>query len=283
MFEMTQFFCNMGMTRPLSISSRRKMTAISSRPSKAESLYSWAMLPVYICQGLRVRARTHRMPPPHSNGTYEFEGQGETLRILIVGDSSAAGVGVDNISKSFGYFLPAFLNERSGRPVIARIAGMNSATSAQIRDFVVPHIDPRSFHFIALNIGTNDAKNFHHGRSFCRSFGTLLYALKARFPEAVIIWSGVINMENVPALPSPLNRILGIRSRMIDSLGRRLCQERGVLAPEPEWRVIPENFSHDGFHASEAGYREWASNMAAYILALEAEKHSQKSALPSMV
>jgi len=77
-------------------------------------------------------------------------------------------------------------------------------------------------------------------------------------------------METFPALPQPLARILGIRSRLVDTYGRRLCLERGALAPHSEWRAVPENFSADGFHASEKGYREWAEAMAGYILAIEA-------------
>lgn len=241
-------------------------------PTFSEILYSWAMLPVYAWQGSRVRKRTHRMPPPQSNGYLDFPGKGKAIKLLVIGDSSAAGVGVETIEQSFAGQLPRFLNEFTGRPVHTRIAGMNSATSAQIRDYAVPHIEMDGFDYVTLNIGINDAKNFHRGNRFCANFGTLLYALKARLPSAQIIWSGVLDLETVPSLPSPLSRILGIRSRILDRNGRLLCRERGVLAPDPEWRAIPENFSADGFHASEAGYREWAENMARYILSLEVEK-----------
>lgn len=241
-------------------------------PSRAAALATWAALPVYVWQGLAVRRRTQRMAPPVHPGELRFEGQGAPLRLLVTGDSSAAGVGVDTIQESFAGILPRLLRERSGRPVSARIAGMNSATSADIRDHVVPHVEPRDFDYVALNIGTNDAKNFHTVRRFSRDFGTLIYALRARFPAATIIWSGVLDLEDAPALPSPLDRILGVRSRLIDARGRTLCQERGALAPQSEWRPVPANFSADGFHASHAGYGEWADSMADYILWLEAEK-----------
>lgn len=240
-----------------------------TRPSHLEALSSWLALPVYVWQGLGVRRRTRRMAPPPNSAIRDFAGDGKPLRLLVIGDSSAAGVGVDSIDKCFAGLLPRFVSEQTGRPVTVRIAGMNSATSDQIRDHVVPHIEPRDFNYIALNIGTNDAKNFHSRRRFKRDFGTLLYALRARFPSATIIWSGVLDMKDVPALPSPLNRVLGVRSRLIDHMGRVLCHERGALAPAPEWRAIPENFSADGFHASEAGYREWAENLARYIAELE--------------
>jgi hypothetical protein len=111
--------------------------------------------------------------------------------------------------------------------------------------------------------------------------------MRARFPHATIIWSGVLDLEKVPALPRPLARILGIRSRIIDTNGRTLCHERGALAPYGEWRAVPENFSADGFHASEQGYREWAESVAEHILALEAERphrlHPQSQSRTSFV
>lgn len=245
---------------------------MTARPSLAEALLSWLALPVYVWQGLGVRRRTERMAPPPNPGTIETPGNGEPLRLLVIGDSSAAGVGVTTIDQCFAGQLPRFLAELTGRPILTRIAGMNSATSGQIRDHVVPHVEPRDFDYVALNIGTNDAKNFHTKRRFKREFGTLIYALRARFPAATIIWSGVLDLQHVPSLPRPLNAVLGIRARLIDHQGRVLCQERGALAPEPEWRIVPENFSSDGFHASAAGYREWASNLAELIHELEARR-----------
>ncbi len=239
------------------------------KPSFGEIALSWLGLPFYVWQGLGVRRRTHRMSPPPNPGWQEIPGSGRPMRLLVIGDLSAAGVGVETLAQSFAGQLPRFLNQRSGRPVATLVAGMNSATSGQLRDHVVPHIEPRDFDYVALNIGTNDAKNFHSRKRFCAEFGTLLYALRTRFPAATIIWAGVLDLSHVPALPFPLNRILGVRARLMDTSGKRLCRERGALAPEPEWRIIAENFSADGFHASAAGYREWAERLAAYILSLE--------------
>lgn len=237
--------------------------------TRLESLISWLALPVYMWQGLAVRRRTTRMPPPETDGWVRHSGAGKPLHLLVVGDSSAAGVGAATIENSLGGVLASLLAEATARPVAIRVAGMNSATAADIRDFVVPNLERSDFDYVCLNIGINDAKNFHSGRRFCRDFGTLIYALKAKFPGAVLIWSGVLDLEKVPALPTPLNRILGIRSRIIDRNGRILCRERGAHAPPSNWRAVRENFAADGFHASERGYREWADGLADYILRYE--------------
>lgn len=247
--------------------------------TKFEILYSWIMFPVYAWQGSKVRANTPRMDPPITTGvvslkstfktTEKTKTQKQELRILLIGDSSAAGVGVDTIEQSLGGHLCRLLHDTTKLNVSVRIAGNNSATANQLRDYVVPHIEHEHFDFIALNVGTNDAKNFHRGSTFCKNFGTLLYALKSKFPAAQIIWSGIIDLEELEMLPKPLNKILGIRSRILNHNGQILCAERGALAPgNKEWKVITENFSKDGFHASSLGYERWAQGIADYIISL---------------
>ena len=61
---------------------------------KIQSILSWLCLPVYVWQGLAVRRRSLRMEPPATNGLIEISGKGKTLSVLLLGDSSAAGVGV---------------------------------------------------------------------------------------------------------------------------------------------------------------------------------------------
>lgn len=162
--------------------------------------------------------------------------------------------------------MPGLLNNALGRPVYQRTSGNNSATSGSIRDHVLPHLEAETYDFVIISIGTNDAKNFHSGRRFCREFGTLIYGIGTKFPDAEIIWQGLIDMKDVPVLPKPLNTILGIRSRVLRKNGKQLCFERGALAPESNWQPLPENFSRDGFHASEKGYEAWAQELADYIV-----------------
>ena len=226
--------------------------------SRAEILLSWLALPVYVWQGLAVRRSSIRMAPPVRPANVEIEGEGDELRILVVGDSSAAGVGVSDFNHSVAGRLPHLLAKKTKRPVSARTSGNNSATAGQILNHVVPNLEFTRLDYIVINIGTNDAKNFHSGKRFCKEFGGLLYALQAKFPGAQIIWSGLIDISNIPLLPSPLNKILGIRSRVIRKNGKILCYERGALAPETNWRPVRENFAEDGFHASSQGYEEWA-------------------------
>ena len=119
-----------------------------------------------------------------------------------------------------------------------------------------------------MAVGTNDAKNFHTVRRFKREFGGLLYALRAKWPQAHIVWSPVIDMTRVPALPPLLGRLLEIRAGLLNRMGERLCHERGAVAAARLPVDDPATgFSKDGFHASEAGYAAWARHMLPFVLA----------------
>ena len=246
------------------------------------ALCTWFAFPVYVWQGIATRRRVERMAPPAGVSTGFFGGPergagrdgpdglprdgGAHIRLLVIGDSSAAGVGVSRIEESLAPRLAEKLHALSGRTVAWRAAGFNSAVAGEIRDHVVPNLAREAFSHIVLHIGTNDAKNFHTARRFKKAFGGLLYALRAKWPEARIVWSPPVDLQRVPALPKALARILEGRAKIIRRTGARLCIERGAVAATSLPRVEPIGFSRDGFHASAEGYAYMASHLAGYVL-----------------
>jgi len=233
-----------------------------------DAFLSWLLFPVYVWQGLGVRRRVERMVPPagrHSGICGRDGRESAPIRLLVIGDSSAAGVGVDVIEDSLAPKLAERLYALTGHAVAWRAAGSNSAISSEVRDHVVPHLE-EPFTHIVLMIGTNDAKNFHAASRFKKSFGTLLYALKAKWPDARIVWSPPVDFERVPALPRGLAKVLELRARMVRRLGARLCAERGVTSATTLPRVEPAGFSRDGFHASVEGYAYVANHLVTYVI-----------------
>lgn len=231
------------------------------------ALISWIALPVYVWQGVGVRMRTQRMAPPEGPVIHRVAGSGEPVRVLVLGDSSAASVGIAHTDGGLAAVLAPLVAQASGRPVEWRAAGFNSATAGQLRDFVVPNLPYEPWSFVIVAVGTNDAKNFHTVRRFKREFGGLLYALRAKWPQAQILWSPVVDMTRVPALPPLLGRLLEIRATLINRMGERLCRERGAVAAARLPVEDPASgFSEDGFHASEAGYAAWARHMLPFVV-----------------
>ncbi|MCC0036888.1 MAG: SGNH/GDSL hydrolase family protein [Hoeflea sp.] len=241
-------------------------------------LVSWVLVPVAVSKGLGVRRVVPRLPPPRGRPRGQ-SGEGDAdIRILVVGDSSAAGVGADRIEETLGPQVAAILGEATGKAVAWRNAGANSAIAAQVRDHVIPHIEERDFTHVIVTVGTNDAKNFVTRSAFKKAFGGLLYAIHARWPEARVYWSPVVDMPDVPALPSSLAFILGLRAQIINAMGIQLCRERNAIALERLPVEGAEGFAVDGFHANALGYRHWAQHIARIIQAeAPAPSSSQRS------
>lgn len=235
--------------------------------SRLLPLLTWLAFPIYVWQGVGVRLRTERMMPAKGRVLHRIDGAEPALGLLVLGDSSAASVGIGDSERGLASQLAGLMAERTGKAVRWRAAGFNSATAGRIRDHVVPNLPHEPWTHIVLSIGTNDTKNFHSVPRWDREFGTLLYALRAKWPEARLIWSPVIDMTRVPALPRTLARILEVRAQAINRMGIRLCRERSAIAA-PRLPVIDPTvgFSTDGFHASEAGYRAWAEHLVDLLL-----------------
>lgn len=252
---------------PPAIFLRIRLRAKRDAMSRLAPLLSWLALPVYVWQGLGVRRRTPRMLPASGPVRHRIAGAEPEIRLLVLGDSSAASVGIESSEQGLAAELSRLVAAQTGRAVVWRAAGFNSATSGQIRDHVLPNLAPEPWTHIVLSVGTNDAKNFHTVSRFKREFGGLLYALRAKWPEARVVWSPVVEMTRVPALPPLLGRILEIRAGAINARGEALCFERGAV-PATRLPILDPaaGFSTDGFHASAAGYAAWAEHLLPLVL-----------------
>lgn len=229
-------------------------------------LVSWFMVPIALWQGIGVRRRVPRMAPPVGDPFGTFGDKDPGIRLLVIGDSSAAGVGVEHMHEGLGSNLARILHERTGQSVVWRQAGANSATTEQIRDYVAPYLADQDFTHIVITAGTNDMKNFLPKRRFKRGFGGLLYTIDTIWPRAMTVWSPIIDMRTVPALPTALAHILELRVKLMNDMGRELCAERRAHAA-PQLRTDGvEGFAIDGFHASAFGYSYWANHLADFIL-----------------
>lgn len=235
-------------------------------PPAVAALVSWLLLPVYAVQGLWVRERSMRLPPAPGPLTGQVGAGEPAVKLLTLGDSTAASVGIASTLDGVTAQLARLVHERTGLAVAWRTSGHNSAVAEEIRDHVVPHIEPRDFTHILITIGTNDTKNFHTLRRWKHGFGGLLYALHARFPDAKLFWSEAVDPRDVPGLPWPLAPIMRLRRDLVNRVGQELCFERGCTSVRPIPDVMPAGFAIDGFHASEEGYRHWAETVADYIL-----------------
>ena len=233
------------------------------------SLISWACVPIALYQGIKVRKKSGRMAPA-LGPLYGVAGEENKniphISLLVIGDSSAAAVGAEHTNEGLAAQLAKLMATQTNTPVHWLMAGANSATSGQVLNAVLPYLERKTYSHIVITLGTNDAKNFNTVSRFKRDFGDLLYATKAKFPDATIIWSPPIDMTSVPALPPMLAFILNLRRGLIHAKGAQLCAERYTIAASPLVVEDKIGFAADGFHANQIGYGAWAAHLLPFLL-----------------
>ena len=210
-----------------------------------------AFLPVLAVQGRRVRRTVERLP--EAEGTTGRVGEGgDTLRVVVVGDSVAAGVGVIGHEQSMAGRLAHHLHARSGRSVEWVVAARSGADAAGVATLAVGSPRLADAHVVAVSVGVNDVKDLRSDASFRSGLRDLLGAIVEASPTARVFLLGLPPVERLPALPRPLADLLGARGRRLDRIGREVAasfpQVVRLELTDEDLREVAHPFATDGFH-----------------------------------
>jgi lysophospholipase L1-like esterase len=227
----------------------------------AERLSRVAMIPVapvlYV-QGKRLRRTTPILPdaalPWH--GTEPGE---NPLRLLVLGDSTSAGVGAATQHHGLPGNLARELGARWQRGVQWLAIGESGASSRDLVERYLSAAVQQEYDFVFLTVGANDALKLRSRRGFGRDIRSLLTALRAASPNATIMMSSLPAFFRFALLPNPLKRNLYLHSRSLESVARQLVTnfDNAWMCPPPP-PYTEGFFASDLFHPSEQGYRDWA-------------------------
>ena len=165
----------------------------------------------------------------------------DPLRLLVLGDSTAAGVGVDTQDEGLPGHLGRALRRHTGRGVQWRAVGENGATTRDILTTYLAEALSEPADLVFLTIGANDAIHARTTGAFRRDLGRILEALSRAMPDALILLSSLpifglfrvfpepLQDDPVPALAQPRARgAPGDRARpALDDLAQRPAAVRG--------------------------------------------------------
>lgn len=227
-------------------------------------LRTWAMVPVLVPQAIWVATRAMRLPEAEGPRTGQ-NGEGPPLRVLILGDSSAAGVGVDHQDAALSGRLAAHLG--AGFAVNwALHARSGLTTSGMLR--MLSSVPEHRFDVAVIALGVNDTKNGVHHSRWRTNYATLLDRLRVRHGIRRIYASGVPPLGAFPLLPSPLRDVLGARAARFDGILAGLCLDVPEVVYMPfDLPVEPGLMAADGFHPGAQVYDVWARRIADALLA----------------
>lgn len=219
-----------------------------------------ALSPVLLAQAVQVRRRALVLPEaagPRSG----VAGQGPVLRLLIVGDSSAAGVGVAHQDQALaGHLVAGLARDFTVHwRLIARTGATTSQTLAALRAQPLEPID------VAMTaLGVNDVIRQVPLRRWLADQSALAELLTGGGAR-LVLRSGLPPMARFPLLPRPLRDVLGAQAATMDAALAAASTPALRHMPFDPARLDPAMMAEDGFHPGPALYAAWGAEGAALI------------------
>jgi lysophospholipase L1-like esterase len=209
--------------------------------------------------------------PPAASGWYGHGRPGPAIKIALLGDSSAAGYGVETVEETPGAHLASGVAEAADRRVyltsVAKVGAQTKDLRGQV-DQVLP-VEP---HVAVVFIGANDVTHKVSTRTSERLLRESVSRLK-RSGVAVVVGT-CPDLGTIEPLAPPLKQYARHQSRRLAEAQARAVVECNGLAVAMG-SILADEFSSfsellfgpDRFHPSAAGYARMISAVLPTVLA----------------
>ncbi|MCR8915514.1 SGNH/GDSL hydrolase family protein [Marinobacter panjinensis] len=224
------------------------------------------LFPVLLYQGKRARKTTPRLPEAHGPSCGHYgEGQPD-LRLLVIGESTAASVGVTTHDQGLASQLALQLHERTGRTISWHTFGVNGIRLDQLNR-KLRGVDLPQANVVLLSMGVNDTTGFTPRYRFRRQLLALRDTLAAGYPGPVYLLS-VPPIHLFTALPAPLRQVMGWRARQLNSVYEQLARQAPSGFRYLSYPAITDTslLASDGYHPGSRGYRAIAEALVSQKL-----------------
>src|SRR5664279_4431181 len=201
---------------------------------------------------------------PDDNGRYG-SGLGYPVQFVVLGDSSAAGMGADTAQQTVGAIIANGVSALSGRPVqlsnVAVIGAESSGLDNQLAE-VLEEVD--NLDVALILIGANDVTHRIDKSLAVRHLEQTVSALRGTDCEVIV--GTCPDLGTIEPVAQPLRLLARRWSRdlaaaqtvAVVEAGGRTVSLGDLLGPQFA-TFSQEMFSHDRFHPSPAGYARVAS------------------------
>lgn len=230
--------------------------------------YQFAALglgPILYFQGRSVRASIPQLPEP-PGARVGSKGSGERLRLLVIGDSSAAGVGAEHQNEALSGRLVDALSA-SFAVQWQLVAETGATTASTLRH--VQKLEAGPFDIAVTSLGVNDVTSGVSRSVWIKQQAQLGQELRKRFGVAMLVVCGLPPVHGFPSLPQPLRWYLGSKASAFDrALEREVRTKAGVSYLSLRFTEDVSQMAVDGFHPGPQVYEEWGRRACVAIVDL---------------
>ena len=234
--------------------------------------------PILFFQAKRVRQRVPNLPEAKNPSGQISQINTESFNLLVLGESTMAGVGIKDHKNGFASSLASYLSNCLSTSVNWEVQARSGFTTGEITKELLPLISMETVDLIVIGTGANDAFSLHSPGRFARDIKKMLNALKGVYPHSPIVFINMPPISYFPAFTKLMQYCIGTWVKHNGLALSKLIQEyeqvfymKEDIIPE-DWFDKYENFGNindmfsDGVHPSKTTYKLWAKECFSFIL-----------------
>lgn len=240
------------------------------------AVISLPLLPIMYYQGKRIRTSVPKLPEAEGvEGQCQLNERTEnTLKVIAIGESTIAGVGVQTHEEGFTGTFANELSRLLSLNVAWKVYAKSGYTATTVKTKLIPKITENQVDLVIIGLGGNDAFTLNQPSKWNTQIRSVIEAVKMRFPEAIIVFC---NMPPIKEFPAFTNLIKFVVGNLVEVLGNELKAivndyentfYFGKKITLKGWvdkfglNVTKEDFFSDGVHPSKLAYQTWAKDIA---------------------
>lgn len=243
-----------------------------------------ALAPLWITQAVLTRSRLPRLPEAEGERAGRAgPARAPALRLLVAGDSSAAGVGVRQQDEALAAPLAQQLAVRLGGAVQWQLLASSGLTTAQLRERVCDeHAAQATPWDVAVVVsGVNDVIDQVPSHHAVAARDALVNELRNRHGVRHVAFAPLPPVHRFPSLPQPLRWVAGADAERHNTAMREWATTREDVSCVRLALTLDEtSMAHDGFHPGAPAYRHIAEAIAEHLvqrLAKPASAHGSRT------
>lgn len=244
------------------------------------SILAIPFLPAMYFQVKSIKSNIPDLPEAKNPEGHSTNGQvsSKSIRMLAIGESTIAGVGVQTHSEGFTGTLADSLCRQLHADVYWKVYAQSGFTAKRVAQEIIPKISENEIDLLIVGIGGNDAFTLNTPGRWKKDVKELIKNLRRKFPNAPIVFCSMPPIKEFPAF-TPLIKatvgnlveILGEELQGIIKTYEKVFYQQTVLTID-NWNkkfdldCAVTDFFSDGVHPSPLAYQTWAKDMAEMII-----------------
>lgn len=198
------------------------------------------------------------------------------VSLLMLGESSIAGVGIENHKDCISGQLATELSKLTQASIDWQVVAKSGYTAKQVCKNLLTTIPDKHFDLIVIGLGGNDTFRLNTPWHWKKSMEKLVVALHKKHPEAKIVITYMPPVHTFLAFSGLIRFFLGNLTKLLGREMKRLAPDYDYLlyfdyvVTWEDWishseARNPADFFSDGVHPSALTHRLWGQGTARFI------------------